>query len=142
MGDQLVANGTYTVMGPGGMLAADYGAIVLGPPQSEDKKNQWEVKFDSSAGAYTLKNMETGAYLGNEGDPNEQALMVKGTQQPYAWKLSTGNDDREETLLLTSAAAKDGLVLTNSPLRIYPPQLAIVAPGNFGPPAEWVLTSL
>ncbi|HZS22018.1 MAG TPA: RICIN domain-containing protein [Pseudonocardiaceae bacterium] len=136
MGDQLVPDGTYTVMGPGGMLTDLDGAIVVFQP-GEEKNQQWEVKFDS--GTYTLRNMATGAYLGNDGDPNQGALQVKGTRQPYTWKLSTGNDDSEETLLLTSAASQDGLVLTNSPLRIYPPQLAILPPDKFGPPAEWVL---
>ena len=139
MGDQLVPNGTYTVMGPGGMLTDDDGAIVLSEPR-KDKNQQWEVKFDS--GTYTLQNMATGAYLGNDGDPNQGALQVKGTRQPYTWKLSTGNDHSEETLLLTSAASQDGLALTNSPLRIYPPQLTILSPDRFGPPAEWVLTSV
>ena len=138
MGDQLVANGTYTVMGPGGMVTGFDSVIVLGEP-GKDENQQWEVKFDSGTGTYTVRNRATGAYLGNDGDPNEKALQVRGSSQPYTWKLSTGNDDSEETLLLTSAASQDGLVLTVSPLRIYPPQLAIVEPGAFGPAAEWVL---
>jgi hypothetical protein len=137
MGDQLVANGIYTVMGPGGMLTDIDGVIVLLEPR-KDENQQWELKFDS--GTYTLRNRATGAYLGNDGDPNEGAMQVKGTRQPYIWKLSTGNDDSEETLLLTSAASQDGLVLTYSLLRIYPPQLAILPPDKFGPSAEWVLT--
>ncbi len=102
MGDQLVPNGTYTVMGPGGMLTDGDGAIVLLDPR-KDKNQQWEVKFDS--GTYILRNMASGAYLGNDGDPNEIAMQVKGSRQPYTWKLSTGNDDSEETLLLTSAVS-------------------------------------
>ena len=86
MGDQLVSNGTYTVMGPGGMLTDGDGAIVLLEPR-KDKNQQWEVKFDS--GTYILRNMASGAYLGNDGDPNEIAMQVKGSRQPYTWKLLT-----------------------------------------------------
>ena len=138
MSDQIIPAGTYTVMGPGGALTADFDAIVLLGPTGE-KNQQWEVQFDS--GTYTLRNVANGVYLGNDGDPNDTAMMVKGARQPYTWKLSTGMDGDEETILLTSAASQDGLVLTRSALRIFPPQLAILPPGQFGPPAEWVLSS-
>ena len=69
-------------------------------------------------------------------------MMVKGTRQPYTWQLSTGTDDDENTFVLTSAASRDGLVLSYSLLRIFPPQLAIIEPGRYGQTVEWTLTSV
>jgi hypothetical protein len=139
MSDQVIPNGTYTVMGPGGALTASDRSIVLLEPEG-DKTQQWEVRFDS--GTYTLRNVATSVYLGNDGDPNEIAMMVKGARQPYTWELSTGNDDDENTFVLTSAASQDGLVLSYSILRIFPPQVAIVPPNQFGRTVEWTLTSV
>jgi hypothetical protein len=139
MSDQVIPNGTYTVMGPGGELTADGRSIVLLRPEG-DETQQWEMRFDS--GTYTLRNVANGVYLGNDGDPNETAMMVKGTRQPYTWQLSTGTDDDENTFVLTSAASQDGLVLSYSLLRIFPPQLAIIEPGRYGQTVEWTLTSV
>jgi hypothetical protein len=43
------------------------------------------------------------------------------------------------TYILTSAASSDGLILSLSLLRIFPPQVAILEPGRFGPQVEWEL---
>ncbi|MDT7714503.1 MAG: hypothetical protein QOH09_495, partial [Pseudonocardiales bacterium] len=39
-------------------------------------------------------------------------------------------------------ASRDGLVLSYSLLRIFPPQLAIIEPGRYGQTVEWTLTSV
>jgi Ricin-type beta-trefoil lectin domain-like len=112
MSGQVIPDGTYTVMGPGGLLAAVGDSIVLLGPEG-DKTQQWEVRFDS--GTYTLRNVATGVYLGNDGDPNEVAMMVKGASQPYTWQLSTGTDGDENTFVLTSAAGHRAA----QPIRTY-----------------------
>jgi hypothetical protein len=135
MTDQVIPDGTYTVMGPGGRLTmpADGMGVVLLPPE-DDTNQQWTLAFDS--GTYTLQNVETGLYLGNDGDPNDPSMRVMGTRQPFTWQLSTGTDRQPNTYVLTSAASSAGLVLTLSLLRIYPPQLAILDPNNFSV-VEW-----
>ena len=95
---------------------------------------EWEVACES--GGYTVRNVESGLYVGGDGDPNEPLMIVKGTKQPFLWKLSTGDDDDETTYVLTSAASSDGLVLTMSLLRIFPPLVAILSPGRFSN-VEW-----
>ena len=57
MSDQVIPNGTYTVMGPGGELTADGRSIVLLRPEG-DETQQWEMRFDS--GTYTLQNVANG----------------------------------------------------------------------------------
>jgi hypothetical protein len=63
-------------------------------------------------------------------------MVVRGTGQPFAWKLSTGYDSDEETYILTSAASSKGLVLTMSLLRIFPPLVAILEPNSYRT-VEW-----
>jgi hypothetical protein len=140
MADQVIPDGIYTVLGPGGLLTmpdGPQGGVVLLGPQG-DPSQQWDVTFRS--GSYTLRNVQTGSYLGNDGDPSQPAMQVRGTIQPYAWDLSQGPDDRAETFILTSSGPSDGLLLGLSLLRIYPPQLAILRPGQFGPTVEWEFT--
>jgi len=130
MSDQVIPDGSYTVMGPGGQLTMPGGGmgVVLLPPEGDDTQ-QWTVK--SGSGTYTLQNVATSLYLGNDGDPNQTAMMVKGTSRPFTWQLSAGPDDDPSTYVLTSAASTDGLVLSPSLLRIFPPQLAVLEPGTF-----------
>ncbi len=54
MSDQVIPDGTYTVMGPGGQLTMDSsfpGVAVLQPEGNPTQ--QWNVAFDS--GTYTLR---------------------------------------------------------------------------------------
>jgi len=132
--DQVIPEGTYTVMGPGGQLTMDssYPGVAVFPPEGRPSQ-QWTVAFTS--GTYTLRNVASGLYLGTDGDPNEPAMMVRGTKQPFAWKLSTGDDYDERTYVLTSAASSDGLLLIMSLLRIFPPLVAILQPRGYT--VEW-----
>ncbi len=63
-------------------------------------------------------------------------MMIRGTEQPFAWKLSTGDDSDETTYILTSAASSKGLMLAMSFLRIFPPLVAIFDPGDYRT-VEW-----
>ena len=131
MADQVIPNGTYTIMGPGGMITSqskDAPLVMLRP--EGDESQQWKVTSDS--GTYTLRSVASGRYLGDREVPS---MMIKGTEQPFAWNLSTGDDDREETYVLTPAS-NDSLVLTMSLLRIFPPPLAILDAGGFST-FEW-----
>jgi hypothetical protein len=136
MGDQVIPDGIYTVMGPGGQLTMPGMGVVLLPPH-DDGTQQWTVESDS--GNYTVQNVATRLYLGNDGDPDQEAMQVRGTRQPVPWQLSAGPDDDPNTYMLTSAASSDGLVLSMSLLRIYPPQLAILPPGRYYT-TEWAFT--
>lgn len=133
MSDHVIPNGTYTVVGPGGQLTmnSSFPGVAVLQPESNPTQ-QWNVAFDS--GTYTLRSAASGLYLGNDGDPNEPSMIVKGTEQPFAWKLSTGYDSDEKTYILTSAASSEGLVLTMSLLRIFPPLVAILEPSRT---VEW-----
>jgi len=136
MSDQVIPDGTYTVMGPGGQLTMDssFPGVAMLEPEGKPTQ-QWNVAFDSST--CTLRSVASDLYLGNDGDPNEWSMVVKGTRQPFAWKLSPGYDSDECTHVLTSAASREGLVLTMSLLRIYPPLVAILKPDSYTT-FEWV----
>lgn len=135
MSDQLIPDGTYRVKGPGGQLTMDsaFPGVAMLPPDGGSTQ-QWNVACDS--GAYTLRSVASDLYLGNDGDPDEPSMIVRGTRQPFSWKLSTGEDSDETTYVLTSAASTDGLVLSMSLLRIFPPLVAILPPRSFST-VEW-----
>jgi hypothetical protein len=126
-------------MGPGGQLAMRDGlpGVAVWQPEG-DPTQQWNVAYDS--GTYTLRNVASDSYLGKDGDPNSPSMQVRGTSRPFAWTLSTGFDDDENTYVLTSAASSDGLVLTMSLLRIFPPLVAILPPNVGGRTVEWAFS--
>jgi hypothetical protein len=133
MSDQTLPDGTYRVRGPGGLLTmVDRGAPVWMAEGGGDPTQLWDLRC---AGAVTLRSLATGLYLGSDGDPNEPQMMVRGSGRPFEWTLSEGDDDDERTHILTSAASSDGLVLTLSLLRIFPPHVAILPPSYR--PFEW-----
>jgi Ricin-type beta-trefoil lectin domain-like len=135
MSDQLIPDGTYQVRGPGGQLTIDsaFPGVAMLPPEGGPTQ-QWKVACAS--GTYTLRSVASELYLGNDGDPNDPSMIVKGAKQPFAWKLSTGEDSDETTYVLTSAASSEGLVLSMSLLRIFPPLVAILPPSNYST-VEW-----
>ncbi|HEV7805832.1 MAG TPA: RICIN domain-containing protein [Solirubrobacteraceae bacterium] len=135
MSDQLIPDGTYNVRGPGGQMtmAGGFPGVAMLPPDDQATQ-QWKVASES--GGYTLRSVASGLYLGNDGDPNQPAMVVRGTKQPFTWKLSTGDDSDETTYVLTSAASSDGLVLSMSLLRIFPPLVAILPPSGYST-VEW-----
>jgi ricin-type beta-trefoil lectin protein len=135
MSDQLIPDGTYQVRGPGGQLtmANGFPGIAMLAPEG-GATQQWKVACES--GAYTLRSVASDLYLGNDGDPNDPSMIVRGTRQPFAWKLSTGEDSDETTYVLTSAASSEGLVLSMSLLRIFPPLVAILPPRSYST-VEW-----
>ena len=135
MSDELIPDGIYKVRGPGGLLTLNTGFPGVAMLPSDDGPTQdWQVTSD--AGAYTLRSPMSGLFLGTDGDPNELTMMVKGTRAPFTWRLSTGYDDDETTYILTSAASSQGLVLSMSVLRIFPPLVAILPPGGYTT-VEW-----
>jgi hypothetical protein len=107
--------------------------VAMLPPEGGPTQ-QWKVAFDS--GTYTLRSVASDLYLGNDGDPNERAMIVRGTRQPFTWKLSSGEDSDETTYVLTSAASSERLVLSMSLLRIFPPLVAILPPSGYST-VEW-----
>jgi hypothetical protein len=103
-------------------------------PPDGGSTQRWELAAASDG--VTLRSVASRLYLGADGDPNEPQMTVKGTGQPFVWKLSTGEDEDETTYVLTSAASSDGLVLSMSLLRIFPPLVAILPPRYYST-VEW-----
>lgn len=121
--------------GPGGQLTMNsaFAGVAVLQPENEPTFH-WKVACGSRG--YTLRNVASNLYLGNDGDPDDPAMIVRGTRQPFAWKLSTGQDSDETTYVLTSAASEAGLVLSMSLLRIFPPLVAILSPSGYST-VEW-----
>ncbi|PWI08380.1 hypothetical protein DIZ27_23375 [Streptomyces sp. NWU339] len=136
--DQLISAGTFTLLGPGGHLAhvahvGERRPIVVLPPDGT-RQQQWEVRPES--GTYTLRNVATGYYLGHDDDPNEPAMRIMGSKQPYRWRTGQGPDEDPNTYLLSPDASNDRLVLTHSLLRLYPLHAAILPSSRYHDP-EW-----
>lgn len=140
MSDQVIPDATYAVRGPGGQLTMDssFPGIAMWQPEGRPTQ-QWNVALDS--GSYTLRSVASDLYLGSDGDPNDPSMIVKGTEQPFAWTLSNGDDSDETTYVLTSAASSEGLVLSMSLLRIFPPLVAILPPSRYSI-VEWALDAV
>ena len=81
MSDQLIPDGTYKVRGPGGQLTMDsaFPGIAMLPPEGGSTQ-QWKVAVDS--GAYLLRSVASDLYLGNDGDPNDPSMIVRGPNSP------------------------------------------------------------
>jgi hypothetical protein len=144
MGDKIIPDGTYVVMGAGGQLAmltksTGSGSIMLVQPDRSDKTQQWAVKF--SSGSYTLQNVATRSYLGNDDDPGSPAMTLSGAEKPVGWELADGPDGDPNSYLLTSAASSGALMLAPSPLPLFPPQLAILPPRREYP-YEWIFAKV
>ena len=127
MGEKVIPEGTYTVMGPGGQLTdVGNGLVLMQPGAGLTGTQAWDVAF--SGGKYTLQNRATRRYLGNEGDPDLVTWRVSGCDSPFGWYLVHGNDEDPNTCLMTSAQSRERLRLAPSILRIWPPQIAIAPP--------------
>ncbi len=140
MSDQLIPDGTYCVRGPGGNLTMADGlpGVAMLPPDGEAGQ-RWTLA--AQPGGCTLRSVGTGRYLGSDGDPNDVCMVVKGTVKPFAWNLSTGNDADETTLVLTSAASSDDIVLSMSLLRLYPPLVAMLPASGYST-VEWAFDAV
>jgi hypothetical protein len=93
------------------------------PPES-DVRQQWQVhRTDSDT--YTIREGNTGLYVGFEGDPdpNEPA---RGYPEPREWQLTAG--EAPDTFLIRVPGTD--LRLDQSPLRIFPPFVALAPPSS------------
>ena len=135
MSDQLISDGTYTVRGPGGQLTmeASFPGVAMMPPEGGSSQ-RWEVAAES--GGHTVRSVGSGLYLGADGPPDDPQMIVKGTGTPFIWTMSAGQDGDETTHVLTSAASSNGLVLSMSLLRIFPPLVAILPSDSYST-VEW-----
>jgi Ricin-type beta-trefoil lectin domain-like len=146
MGDKIISDGTYTLMGPGGQLTMPAqrmgpGSIIILPPSPSDKAQQWAVKSDSDGYRYSLQNVATGSYLGSDDNGSGPVMVLNGAQKPVNWVFAEGPDDDPNSFILLSIDSGGGMVLAPSPLRIYPPQLAI-RPQFDGYPFEWTFAQV
>jgi hypothetical protein len=136
MGKQVIPDGVYSIMGPGGQLTASGGRITMQEPGSAPPPLQlWEADFDK--GSYTLRSIGMPLFVGTDGDPNEPNPWLTGSRRPFAWTLADGPDGDPNTFRVTSAGSDDNLQLVPSPLRMWPPMAGLL-PGL--PMYEWAFT--
>jgi hypothetical protein len=91
-------------------------------PLDPDFRQQWQVhRTDNDT--YTIREVTTGLYVGFEGDPdpNEPA---RGYPEPREWQLTAG--EAPDTFLIGVPGTE--LRLAQSPLRIFPPFVALTPP--------------
>lgn len=106
--------------------------------EAQDGTDTWDVASDGKGG-YTLKNVNTGLYLGGKADPTTMAPTLEGTSEPFVWTIAPFEGDRQFfTLSPKSSNGKTRLSL--SILRIVPPPLAWMEAGVRDEP--WRLTSV
>jgi hypothetical protein len=125
MGTQVIPNGIYAIMGPGGQLTADSGRITLQQPD-DDPTQTWQVSF--ADGNYTMRNVGTGTYLGTDGPVDQPSWILPGASRPFGWTISEGPDGDPDTYLVSPSAMPGGLRLAPSILRIWPPMVALAPP--------------
>lgn len=82
MSDQVIPDGTYTVMGPGGQLTMPGGMGVVVLPPGGGSTQQWAVAFGS--GTYTLQNVATSLYLGTTATPTRRPCRSREPASPSA----------------------------------------------------------
>ena len=103
-------------------LDSEPGAPLRLLPPDPDVRQQWQVhRTDNDT--YTIREGTTGLYVGFEGDPdpNEPA---RGYPEPREWQLTAG--EAPDTFLIGVPGTE--LRLAQSPLRIFPPFVALTPP--------------
>ncbi|KAF9353410.1 hypothetical protein BGX26_008827 [Mortierella sp. AD094] len=63
------------------------GYVAVGWRETETRKQRWDIQY-SSSGAYTIRNMETGQYLGWEGD------KVIASNTKFDWDITMSYQGR------------------------------------------------
>ncbi|WP_437681867.1 hypothetical protein [Sorangium sp. So ce131] len=143
MGNQLIANGRYRIQTAFrrehlGELHAEAPLSLL--PEEGDNFT-WEVAFDGTD-SYTLRNVETGSYLGDDEAPQtEHVPVLRGASKPFPWKIERGPEPETFTLSPKGSSGKTRLAF--SLLRIYPPPVAwMPASGDYRPDELWRLVKI
>jgi len=137
MSDQLIADGRYKVQHRGATLAAQSGAPLMVQEDTGGDEIKWDVASKGD-GSYTLRNVATGIYLGDEADPTSMAPMLKGVSDPFAWKIERAPD--EEAFVLSTASSNGEMRLALSPIKIFPPPVAWMPSAEYG--QFWRLTKV
>ena len=144
MSQQLVANGRYRIQTAFrrenlGEQSAEAPLTLL--PEEGDNFT-WEVAFDGTD-SYTLRNVKTGSYLGDDEAPQTGPVAaLKGASKPFFWKIEPAPDD-EETFTLSPKGSNGTTRLAFSPLRIYPPAVAWLPPSvGYRPDELWRLVKV
>lgn len=143
MGEQLIANGRYKIQTAFrrenlGELAAEAPLSLL--PEEGDNFT-WEVAFDGTD-SYTLRNVKTGSYLGDDDAPQTSFVPVlRGASKPFPWKIERGPEP--ETFWLSPKGSNGTTRLAFSIIRIYPPPVAWTpASGDFNADQLWRLVKV
>ena len=138
MTEQQISNGRYRLHFAHGSDAVtaerDLQQIILGRPDSEAAV--WEVASDG-AGGHTLRNVQSGVYLGSANDPTSPSMTLEGVSAPFAWKIEPGPESG--TVSLSPSASNGTMRLAPSLLRIFPPRLAWLPTSEGSPDQSWRL---
>ncbi|MCW2870118.1 RICIN domain-containing protein [Actinacidiphila oryziradicis] len=126
-----VPNGTYAIARPGEQLLTMEGGsaepktpAVLLPPTGTPGEQEWSLEGLSN-GNYTIRNLESGTYLGFDGDP-EVNKPVGGYAERREWALYQSSAPHTFHLVVPGGPI-DGeeLAADLSMLRIFPPRIAL-----------------
>ncbi|KAG8769895.1 hypothetical protein FRC12_004667 [Ceratobasidium sp. 428] len=138
--NQLIPDGIYTI-DAGNLYQSGTGLAQLAPTenpepgsrlviQSPDEAGQgsttWEVKYDETQDAYTFINPYSGHYCGYEGEPGTNIQLNSSTVPGYWNLLIAEGEDASENTFYIHAKGTD-VLLSQSPLMIYPPIAALQA---------------
>ncbi|WP_433933498.1 hypothetical protein AB3662_04045 [Sorangium cellulosum] len=143
MSNQLIANGRYRIQTAFrrenvGEQAAEAPLSLL--PEEGDNYT-WEVAFNGTD-SYTLRNVKTGSYLGDDDAPQTIPVpLLKGASRPFLWKIERGVEP--ETFTLSPKNSNGTMRLAFSIARIFPPPVAwMPASGDVFPDQLWRLVKV
>jgi hypothetical protein len=96
--------------------------IRLFPP--DGPAQLWQVQRTDN-GTCTIRNVDTKLYVGFDGDPDPWE-PARGYPEQRKWGLAEGEEPGTFTLAVPGAELR----LAQSPLRIFPPFIALMPPGS------------
>lgn len=142
MSNQLLANGRYTIRPKDSqttrVVTVGYPAIL--PNDEGPREDAWNVNYVDSpyvdSSYYTLSNA-AGRYLGSEADPTAPTMALDGVSAPFPWEIKSAG---EGVYTLSPRGSNGALLLSISPLKIYPPRVALLPAGQG--PQHWRLTKI
>jgi hypothetical protein len=138
MSEQLIANGRYRLVFSRSQNNA-LGSVALGiplglVPESGDNFT-WEVTFNGTD-SYTLRNLRTGVFLGDEVTDPVPLMTLRGSPTPWPWRIERA--EAPETFNLSPKNTNGSMRLVLSLIPAVPPQVASLPATEF-PDQSWRL---
>ena len=118
------------------VLELNEGAPLRLLPPDWEARQQWQVhRTDNDT--YTIREGNTGLYVGFEGDPDPYEA-ARGYPKAREWQLTAG--EVPNTIIIGVPGTE--LRLAESPLRIYPPFVALTTPSSPDYHQTWTFRSV